>query len=1222
MIRIALLFVILLAFVHVSKSQVLSVFNINSNNYPEISAEMAAFDADGNAIHSITENDVIVTEDGVQLPVKLVDCPEPIQPDTLSVVLVIDQSGSMSGGNLLMAKKAAETLIKSLDPGSECAIVSFDTQNFLIQDFTKDKNLLLQKLQNIASNGGTAYNAALLNPAAGGIPIALGGRYSRNIILITDGHAQGNEQAIITQANQNSIHIHSVIIGLSIPQILRNITNQTGGIYFEKIKGDEEMLASLMMIKSHAQNYKPCKLIWESENCSPMRQAFIEIPKFGLSDIANYDINVNSLAALRADPAYLVFAGNEFGTEKQLTLSATIREVEFTGFGYLGTSVEITNWGGSPPPFKLQPGNPRTVNFRWSFKPGEGTKIKLNPESDACLTDGIYVICGSGIDEALTLTHPNGGEVFLAGSDTLITWEGMPPDTLVNLLFSPDSGANWQPLASSITGSKRDWKAPMIESDKCLMKVEQTNGDRSRKFIIYEPEDSTLAPVAGEWSPSGSEIAYVFDTGKSAVLKINNGYSYEELSTITLPVSNVSSIAWNQAGDEMAVRSPGRIDTYDYAKPAFINNKFLTVSDHFDPPEVNIDWNPSNLYITPSESGIKIQDKADIANEKRRYKNVYWSHDLTRILAVNQNMMSVLQLNGGIKERYPMERQIFIDAQWNYDDSMIVLAINQQGSNNAVSLTVYNSEDLSILSQLKLPEVSHTSIAMHPSKNLLAVSDNDGILIFEILNSTLSLSLNDDIPPVRVNDLEFSPDGNKLFAAYANGRGIIWHLEGEGQSDVSDSVFSIVIPKAEAIDVDMGDVVIGRQRDSTVTALLTNTGKWPVPLDSITIPGSQEFWVSAVQLPDTVMPGESKEVEFTFQPAQPGYREATIRIKTTFSEISAKIYGNGMEPPLSVAAEYLDFGTHWIGSQKDSIEVMLMNTGATSVDITQISISGPDKTQFTIMSGGDPLLLGPGASHSMRLRYSPLTEGRVNTYIRFDYNGAGSPAHAQLFGKGVVPSTYIWLPDTIINPGIEEVSIPLYAKVNLEDQIQLNQLNYTAEVRMNADVFRPSGSFALTNGGSEIVIPVSGAASTSSGPGTIIGELKGQILLPANKVNPMYLESFTWDDANVLIETKDGSITTAVCSFDLRQVKSFTPLDAGIMPNPPGEVLKLKVSSEKSDVRIVILNSAGMNVFNKIYNIEGNSNLEIPLTDWPSGFYIVRVSKPFESVSKKFMIIR
>jgi hypothetical protein len=78
----------------------------------------------------------------------------------------------------------------------------------------------------------------------------------------------------------------------------------------------------------------------------------------------------------------------------------------------------------------------------------------------------------------LILTHPNGGELFVAGNDTVITWEGIPNTDTVKLEYSHDNGQSWLTVSEQAVGGKHDWlRIPRTPSTECLMKVSQLNMD-------------------------------------------------------------------------------------------------------------------------------------------------------------------------------------------------------------------------------------------------------------------------------------------------------------------------------------------------------------------------------------------------------------------------------------------------------------------------------------------------------------------------------------------------------------------------------------------------------------------------------------------------------------------------------------------------------------------------------------------------------------------------
>ncbi|MBK9182258.1 MAG: hypothetical protein IPM83_03895 [Ignavibacteria bacterium] len=48
----------------------------------------------------------------------------------------------------------------------------------------------------------------------------------------------------------------------------------------------------------------------------------------------------------------------------------------------------------------------------------------------------------------LKLTQPNGGETYVVGSDTVISWTGIAPSDTVKLEYSLNNGITWKVITS------------------------------------------------------------------------------------------------------------------------------------------------------------------------------------------------------------------------------------------------------------------------------------------------------------------------------------------------------------------------------------------------------------------------------------------------------------------------------------------------------------------------------------------------------------------------------------------------------------------------------------------------------------------------------------------------------------------------------------------------------------------------------------------------------
>jgi hypothetical protein len=111
----------------------------------------------------------------------------------------------------------------------------------------------------------------------------------------------------------------------------------------------------------------------------------------------------------------------------------------------------------------------------------------------------------------LTLTSPNGGEVWVAGTSHTITWESSGNMPYVRIDWSTDGGHVWMKIASR-TGNDgaRDWTVPVNPSGRCRVRIQ----DKERS----ETQDTSDADftidaggLSGGLSLSGADVAALFD---------------------------------------------------------------------------------------------------------------------------------------------------------------------------------------------------------------------------------------------------------------------------------------------------------------------------------------------------------------------------------------------------------------------------------------------------------------------------------------------------------------------------------------------------------------------------------------------------------------------------------------------------------------------------------------------------------------------------------------
>ena len=125
---------------------------------------------------------------------------------------------------------------------------------------------------------------------------------------------------------------------------------------------------------------------------------------------------------------------------------------------------------------------------------------------------------------------PNGGERLVPASTYVVTWKTVDGAQIdrVDIDFSSDAGASWQPVATTANDGQHEWTVPTIESERCLLRISSADDpalhDTSqRPFAVSQcgrllradlnddcrVDFLDLAVLAGEWLQCGNP----FDPG-------------------------------------------------------------------------------------------------------------------------------------------------------------------------------------------------------------------------------------------------------------------------------------------------------------------------------------------------------------------------------------------------------------------------------------------------------------------------------------------------------------------------------------------------------------------------------------------------------------------------------------------------------------------------------------------------------------------------------------
>jgi VWFA-related protein len=179
--------------------------------------------------------DFTVYEDGQ--PQQIIDFRREDIP--VSIGILVDNSGSMREKRPSVTA-AVLNLVKASNPSDEVAIVNFNDDYYLDQDFTNNLSLLHDALDRLDSRGGTALYDAVI---ATSDHLAKAAKREKKVLLvITDGEdnesSNSLEQAIRAVQDENGPVIYTIgILGHEgkerrAKRALEALSLQTGGVAF------------------------------------------------------------------------------------------------------------------------------------------------------------------------------------------------------------------------------------------------------------------------------------------------------------------------------------------------------------------------------------------------------------------------------------------------------------------------------------------------------------------------------------------------------------------------------------------------------------------------------------------------------------------------------------------------------------------------------------------------------------------------------------------------------------------------------------------------------------------------------------------------------------------------------------------------------------------------------------------------------------------------------
>lgn len=192
---------------------------------------------------------------------------------------------------------------------------------------------------------------------------------------------------------------------------------------------------------------------------------------------------------------------------------------------------------------------------------------------------------------------------------------------------------------------------------------------------------------------------------------------------------------------------------------------------------------------------------------------------------------------------------------------------------------------------------------------------------------------------------------------------------------------------------EFGNVCTGSFRD--LPLVLTNPGACTLRVNNITSSTSDFVTAQTVSYPFMVAPGNSVQIPIRFQPTSNGSKSATLTVNTNDPVNPARqirLSGVGGQPVIATTiVDTGNFGSVCIGATHDEV-ITVTNSGTCPLEINNITSSSAEFQTAQVQSF--PLVVAPGTSIEIPIRYAPTTPGAKSETIVFITNDPVTPNKA------------------------------------------------------------------------------------------------------------------------------------------------------------------------------------------------------------------------------------
>ena len=889
--------------------------------------------------------------------------------------------------------------------------------------------------------------------------------------------------------------------------------------------------------------------------------------------------------------------------------------------------------------------------------------VTFEPKDDEYQTDEMTVYYDGGKEESINLIgnsydfpsesniqliYPNGYEKLTPCQFVNIKWRGHSPGLFTIIEVTYDGGITWNVIGSTQDSTFR-WKVPNEPTDHASIRVSQNFEATSTKDLLY----GSTKFHALNFNSDGSKLITANEGGyliEWDMLSQRPSSPYD-LPDISYPSRRMQPIGVDYIDiDKFAVSyfigakgAPIHTDYVAFFERSTSDPYFsFNLPSGFNAKSMDVDSDMEYMVFVPGFGNtILIYSTTDGSLVKELsfrapvVDAIFYPRDDKMAVALIDGTIEIYDINNYAQlDEYKFNRNPYLESI-SVSPNGQFLAINcklpiqtSHVSNKAVTHVI----DLNTKQKVRTYRGSASptiKAEFNPTSNALVLGNEEvpQIIVWDLAPQNNGLMNEISATNGSLTDLAVSPYGS-LIASCASSPDVTKPENLQirqftyAELDVSDEFFQILLPDLALDTARLGVHCIWTETKHIIKDAICNQGEVPYIYDNLYLPfGGRNVSVLNVTSPDTIWPGECRDIEVLVHPQDSGLVWEELTYQSCIGEKKVFVYVNSRLAVVEVSHPHFKF-------IPEIPERDLTVYNSTGYEIILEDYLIEPEGYFEVLSPKG-ITIPPHDSVQIRIRWNTLGLEEDAPLLKIILGPCYGEGWVHL-GPYRAVST-LMIPDVNADPRGDatikidysndenyyyngtrpfESSIKVHPRLFLPLDISSEHgsaelLSNTIENDERIIKFRVEGDFPRSGTLAEIS-GVAGIAEVSSYPIEFIEE------------------GYQWGSSTTNI-FQNGTFRLINILAGRKVYQDAQLKIVSISPNPATEAAMIRFKVEESgQYTVKLFNNVGLEVISKISgnSIKGENSLSLPLEDLPPGQYKVFIQQGMAHSVSNIVIVR